>query len=133
MRRAGAGLAGLLVLAAVQVGLAPPGDAVDRDQLIGTWTSTDTDGSSQWLAIRGGGSDTYAMTLYDEVASSACGGAPARVAGTGRTDGDELTMSGTLTCAPGGNVFRTRLSLAFTYDVATGTLTDFSGVVWHRS
>jgi hypothetical protein len=107
--------------------------AANQGPFLGTWTSVDTDGSDQWLRINGGGSDHYAMYLYDESATVACGGAPARVTGSGTADGDDLLMRGALTCAPGGNVVRGRLALDFHFDSATDTLTDFSGVVWHRS
>jgi len=126
-------VAGVLIVLIAQVVLATGSRAVDRTQLLGVWTSVDTDGSHQSLTIRGGGSNSYAMFLYDDAASSACGGAPARVTGSGSAAGDVLTMRGTLTCAPGGNVIRSRLSLEFAYDEATGTLTDFSAVVWQRT
>jgi hypothetical protein len=106
--------------------------AANGGPFLGTWTSVDTDGSNQWLSIHGGGSDNYSMYVYDDSAS-ACGGAPARVTGAGTAFDDDLVMLGTLSCAPGGNIFRTRLAIDFHYDSGTDTLTDFSGVVWHRS
>lgn len=122
-----------LVLALGQLVAPSPAQAVERADLVGTWTSVDTDGSNQWLSIQGGGADHYAVFLFDDAATNVCDGAPARATGSGRTDGDDLFVDVTLTCYPGGNVFRERLGLAFTYDSASGTLVDFSGVVWYRS
>ena len=107
--------------------------AANSSPLLGTWISTDLDGSSQSMAINGGGSGHYAMFLYDDSATTACGGAPARVIGNGSGDGDQLHMQAALTCQPGGNVFRIRLGLDFQYDPSTDTLSDLDGVVWHRS
>ena len=107
--------------------------AANTSPFLGTWTSTDLDGSSQSLMISGGGSDNYAMFLYDDAATSACGGAPARATGSGSGDGDDLLMQATLSCLPGGNVIRGRIVLDFHYDAATDSLTDFSGVVWQRA
>lgn len=106
--------------------------AANDSSFLGSWTSVDTDGSNQSLRISGGGSDNYAMFLYDD-AASVCGGAPARVTGSGTADGDSLVFRGTLSCAGGGNVFRERLVLEFELDSGADTLTDFSGVVWQRS
>ena len=41
-------------------------------------------------------------------------------------------MTGTLTCMPGGNPLRFRISVGFVYDPATDTLTDEFGVTWFR-
>ena len=132
-RRVLSAVLGCFGLLAVQLAVASATEAVGRDQLVGTWTSTDNDGSHQILSIHGGGSGTYAMELYDDVASRACGGAPARISGTGQTVDDLLTMRGALTCSPGGNVFRPHVVLEFQFDPQTGLITDFSGVVWSRS
>ena len=107
--------------------------AANESPFLGTWASTDHDGSSQTLGIMGGGSGHFAVSLYDDAATAACGGAPARIAGSGSADGNDLVMVGVLTCVPGGNFLRTRIAIDFHYDSSTDTLTDFSGVVWHRS
>ena len=101
--------------------------------LAGTWTSVDADGSVQTLDIRGSGQTAYSMVYVDESATDACNGAPARVSGPGFVAGDVVVMYGTLVCLPGGNVFRSRLTLSYEYDPDTGTLTDSFGIVWHRA
>ena len=113
--------------------IALPGDAfASNDVFLGNWTSIDTDGSHQTLAVRGSAqSAKLAMKLHDDFTSGVCGGAPAALAGTGTADGDELTMTGALTCRPGGNLLGFRVSMRFTYD--SGVLVDESGVVWTRS
>ena len=42
-------------------------------------------------------------------------------------------MDATLTCLPGGNVLRHRLSVEFFFSSGNDTLTDQFGVVWHRA
>lgn len=124
-----------LICTAIVIGISLTGsaEAANQSPFLGSWTSVDTDGSNQWLSINGGGSDNFSIYLYDESATTACGGAPARVTGAGTAFDDDLVMLGTLSCAPGGNVLRSRLTLDFHYDSTTDTLTDFSGVVWHRT
>ena len=101
--------------------------------LAGTWTSVDSgDGSSQSLLVRGEGTRAYAVTYADESAS-VCGGPPAVVAGPGSFDGTRLEMVGVLTCRPGGNIFRERITLGFTYMAGSDTLVDDAGDVWTRS
>ena len=101
--------------------------------LAGTWTSLDTDGSTQTLSITGSGDKVYAMVYDDESATGACNGAPARIVGPGFVDGNVVVFEGTLVCLPGGNPFRSRLTLGFGYDAGTDTLTDSFGIVWHRA
>ena len=122
-----------VLVAVTSVGAA--GDAVAAQDGVfrGTWTSTDHDGSSQELTIRGSGQGGYAMFLFDDSATGACGGAPAYFVGTGVADGDTLVMYGTLTCLPGGNVIRSRISIEFGYSPALDTLIDETGVTWHRA
>jgi hypothetical protein len=122
-----------VVLAAVVLGVgasASPRDDVFR----GSWTSIDIDGSHQTLDIQGSGqSGHHAMVLFDDSATVACDGSPARVQGSGLVDGDSLLMTGTLTCMPGGNPLRGRISLGFVYNPGTDTLSDDTGVTWHRA
>jgi hypothetical protein len=101
--------------------------------LAGTWTSLDTDGSTQTLSITGSGDKAYAMVYGDESATGACNGAPARIVGPGFVDGNVVVFEGTLVCLPGGNPFRSRLTLGFGYDAGSDTLTDSFGIVWHRA
>ena len=121
-----------VLVAVTSVGVAGGAVAAQDSVFSGTWTSTDLDGSSQVLTITGSGHGTHAMFLFDDSATGACDGAPARVVGTGRADGNTLVMFGTLTCVPGGNVLRGRLTFALEYSPASDTLIDESGVVWRR-
>ena len=122
-----------LVLAAVVPGVgasASPPDSVFR----GSWTSIDNDGSHQTLDIRGSGrSGHYAMALFDDSATLACQGAPARFQGSGVVDGNSLIMTGAIACKPGGNPLKGRISIRFVYRSGTDTLVDDSGVRWYRS
>ena len=121
------------VLIAVVSLVAPTSASAGPGELAGTWTSTDTDGSSQTLTVRGSGEGAYSVFLVDDAATSACGGAPARLVGPGAFDGETLAVFGTLTCLPAGNVFRTRIPFELTYSAETDTLTDFTGVTWTRA
>lgn len=121
-----------VLLAAETALLAPPASAA-QGELAGTWASIDLDGSNQTLRITGAGAPAYAMFLSDDATSGACGGPPAKLVGSGRVDGDELLMRGVLVCLPGGNpVGREQFYFAFEHDDAADTLTDSTGVVWHR-
>ena len=114
--------------------VAPAAASAASDAFRGTWTSTDLDGSSQWLAIGGSGTTgLHSARLFDDSATSVCGGAPASVEGRGTTAGNTLTMTGVLTCRPGGNLLRFRISLDFVYSPRRDVLTDSFGVLWRRS
>jgi len=118
------------------LGISLPGgnaQAANDSPFLGTWESVDNDGSNQSLAINGGGSGHFAISLYDDAATVACGGAPALVSGSGTADGNDLNMTAAITCLPGGNFVRGRIAISFEYDPSSDTLTDFSGVVWERS
>ena len=122
----------LISSAVLTMSMAGAAQAANQSPFLGAWTSVDTDGSNQTLSIRGGGSDNFAVALFDD-AATACGGAPAQAVGSATADGDDLLMRGTITCLPGGNFVRGRLLLEFHYDEGTDTLIDFSGVVWERA
>ena len=118
---------GLLVLAAA--------GASAHDAFAGTWTSIDTDGSNQTLYVGGSGqAGRHAVSLFDDMASMACDGAPARAQGSGVVEGGTLYWQGTVTCPAGGRGPATGRVGGFelTYNEGTDTLTDASGVVWHR-
>lgn len=119
-------------LALTTVGAA--GDAVAAQGVLsGTWTSTDHDGSHQTLRVAGSGKGAYAMFIFDDSATGACDGRPAHVVGKGVADQGSVLMQATLTCLPGGNVLRHRISVEFFYSAGSDTLTDQFGVVWHRA
>ena len=132
MKRARIAVALSAVVTVSSAVLAPTASAAGGP-LAGTWTSIDTDGSSQTLDIRGSGAHVYSMTYVDDVATSACGGDPAQITGPGHPEGDSVTMVGALTCLPGGNFIRSRIVLGFVYDGSADTLTDDFGIVWHRA
>lgn len=112
---------------------------------VGSWESTDTDGSHQSMVIRRSGSGEHLVVMHDDLATGACAGAPATVTGTGlvETDGT-LRISAEVTCddgstpAPQGDPavapeLRDGLAhLTFAHDQETGTLVDNFGVVWRR-
>jgi len=123
----------LSVAAGVVLAMLPATAWASPGGLAGTWTSIDGDGSLQTLDITGSGKTAYSMVYFDESATGACNGAPARVSGPGFVDGDVVVMFGTLVCLPGGNVFRSRFTLGYEYDPGTGTLTDSFGIVWYRT
>lgn len=123
----------LAIAAGLVLAMLPTTAWASSGQLAGTWTSIDGDGSVQTLSITGSGQTAYAMVYVDESATGACNGAPARVSGPGFVDGDGVLMFGTLVCLPGGNVFRSRITLGYEYDPGAGTLTDSFGIVWHRA
>jgi hypothetical protein len=133
MKRATLSLATGVILASASAVLAPAAASAATGPLAGTWTSIDTDGSNQTLDITGSGRHAYSMVYLDESATSACGGNPAQLSGSGFVDGSDLLMVATLVCLPGGNDFRTRLTITFVYDTGTDTLTDAFGIVWHRA
>lgn len=120
------------IFACVSAMLAPSAWAASGG-LAGRWSSVDGDGSTQTLSITGSGGQAYAIVYDDESATGACSGAPARIVGPGFVDGNDVVMEGTLVCLPGGNPFRSRLAIGFSYDAGTDTLTDSFGIVWHRA
>lgn len=122
-----------LALALATVGAAGDAVAAQNTTFGGTWTSTDNDGSNQALRVAGSGKGAYAMFMYDDSATGACDGRPAHVVGKGVPEGSSVLMAATLTCLPGGNVIRHRISVQFFYSAGKDTLTDEFGVVWHRA
>jgi hypothetical protein len=105
-----------------------------NDVFLGSWISIDTDGSHQTLDIRGSGqSGHYAVVLFDDSATVGCHGSPARFQGAGLAEGNSLLVTGTLTCLPGGNPVKGRISIRFVYHPGTDTLSDESGVTWYRA
>lgn len=127
------GLAVIATLLGTSLVLGAPPATAAQGPLAGTWTSTDTDGSNQTLTITGSGRRAYAVTYFDDAATSLCDGAPAMVTGSGRVDGDDLFTRGAATCLPGGNRLRGVITIDYTYDAASDTLTDAFGIVWSRA
>jgi hypothetical protein len=133
MRRilAGALTTWFLLAGLVGLALAPAVSAADTG-FAGTWVSTDTDGSTQALAI--GRGSTPAVTYQDFYATScADDGAPSAhfvATGRGTISGDWLGVEfrngrcGRHAIGPFG--------LGFSYDSGNDTLTDDFGITWYR-
>ncbi|MGH2674165.1 MAG: hypothetical protein ACRDKA_04480 [Actinomycetota bacterium] len=109
---------------------------------MGTWVSTDQDGSSQTMTIRASGEGAYEIVVHDDSAS-VCSGAPSTMTGTGRLDSatELFVPSPVLACDDGsepaavsGPALQEQLrNLTFAHDPAADTLTDSFGVVWSRA
>jgi hypothetical protein len=131
MRRMLTGLLALWLAAAGVVALAPATLAADS-AFAGTWTSIDTDGSTQALAVGHGSSPS--VTYLDFSASSCInGGAPSSqfvATGRGTIDGASLWVD-----FRDGGCGRHRIGpfgLGFAYDAGSDTLTDDFGITWFR-
>jgi hypothetical protein len=128
-------IGGVLIAAATLLVLAVP-VAHAQSVFTGTWTSTDLDGSNQTLWISGSGAaGRHAVSLFDDAASQACAGAPARAQGSGLAEDGVLMWSGTITCpGTGKGPIQGRVGLmTLMYDEGSDTLVDDSGVVWDRA
>jgi hypothetical protein len=117
----------------------PAGDP--RGPFLGTWVTTDLDGSTQTMTIGASGDDAVEIVVHDDFAS-VCSGAPSTMTGTGRLEGaGELVIpSPVLTCDDGsepealsGPPFQEQLrNLTFIHDPQTDALTDDFESVWER-
>ncbi|MFL6206903.1 MAG: hypothetical protein ACJ739_16295 [Acidimicrobiales bacterium] len=121
--------------------------ALPPSDYVGTWESTDTDGSSQTLVLRESGDGDHAMVLHDDAATGACAGAAATISGTGRLQGDgTLVVAAELTCDDGttpiplqgdpetARQFTDGLAhITFTYDRFADQLVDGFRVTWRRA
>jgi hypothetical protein len=118
-----------------------PGPAVaPQSPLLGTWLTSDDDGSTPTMVIQV--SDRgFEMLVHDDLAS-VCSGAPSTMTGTGRLDNTNTMVfsSPTLTCDDGsrplalsGPSLEEQLrNLTFVLDPQTDTLTDSLGSTWAR-
>jgi hypothetical protein len=112
---------------------------------VGSWESTDTDGSHQTMEIQPIGGGAYELVIHDEAASAACTAAgPATVTGTGRLQPDgTLVASAELTCDDGTtplgeldpqtaeDLHAMLANLVFEHDPTTDQI-DGVDVVWQR-
>jgi len=134
---AAAGIGGLVLT--FSSGLVPASDP--RSPFLGTWVSTDGDGSTQTMTIGASGNGAVEILVHDDLAS-VCSGAPSTMTGTGRLAGAmELVIpSAVLTCDDGsepealsGPPLEEQLqNLTFVHDPGTDALTDTLGLVWAR-
>jgi hypothetical protein len=145
--------AAILVLAAVSSVLwgqlddsDPTTYAGGSQPFVGTWVSTDSDGSSQTMEIEPSRGGEHEVVIHDDAATAACGGAPATLTGSGRPqNGAMLVIAVELTCDDGSTpvpmsdpesareLRETLANLTFVHDPATDELTDSLGVVWRRA
>jgi hypothetical protein len=145
-RRIGSAVVALVVvggtigglLRAFSSGTVPANDP--RRPFLGTWVSTDADGSHQTMVIRPSG-DGVEIEGHDDSAS-VCSGAPSTMTGTGQVQRNTelIVPSPTFTCDDGseptalsGPPLREQLrNLTFVDHPETDTITDTFGVVWKR-
>lgn len=116
-------------------------DLKEKSAFLGTWASTDIDGSTQTMVIQASGDGGYEIVVHDDSAG-VCSGAPSTMTGTGRLDGASALVipSPVLTCDDGsepkvesGPLVEDLLrDLTLVHDPQTDTLTDSLEVVWDR-
>jgi len=131
VRRLLAGVLALWLVAAGLLALAPAVSAADPG-FAGTWVSTDSDGSTQALAVGRGSSP--AVTYLDFFASScAANGSPStQFVATGRGSVDGTSMWVDFRNGGCGGAKIGPFGLEFTYDAGSDTLSDGFGITWHR-
>jgi hypothetical protein len=115
----------------------PTATEAPADPFIGSWSSTDIDGSTQTLVISAAGG-VYAFEYFDDGAS-VCGldnaGVPlfaASASGSLAASGDTLSGNFSITCLADSPFHGVDHLFVFMYDPTADTLTDDLGVVWHR-
>jgi hypothetical protein len=119
----------------------PPPASAPQSPFLGTWVTTDFDGSTPTMVIQASEDEDLEILAHDDFAS-VCSGAPSTMIGTGGLEGSaELVIpSPVLTCDDGsqpealsGPPLEEQLqNLTFTHDPGTDTLTDNFGSVWTR-
>ena len=125
-------LAFALATVALLLVAAPATAASPSSDFTGSWTSVDTDGSSQTLKVSSGATPTV---VYQDFYASGCDtfAGPAThwtAAGEGSISGDTMNVafhkSGCGTFLQGG------YEDMYVYDEATDTLVDAFGITWFR-
>jgi hypothetical protein len=124
----------LLAVALLLIALAvSAGGGRARGPFEGRWSSTDGDGSTQFLDVTAGSAPHL---RYEDLMASGCrdhgdDSLHFLAVGTGVVVGDELTAG-----FPAGGGCHTwqvpAYQVTFSLDRASGTMTDGDGVVWHR-
>lgn len=133
---------GLLVLGFIVVPNLPSGPAPasdPRSPYVGTWVTTDLDGSTPTMTVEVSTDGTVVIAVYDDFAS-VCSGASSTMVGAGSLLNDtELAIPQlVLTCEDGsvpealsGPPLEEQLrDMRFVYDPVSDTLTDNFGSVW---
>ena len=130
IRVLGIAVAVLLTLVRVSTALAA------RDPLVGSWQSTDIDGSYQILTIGGGPGSSHYVRYYD-FGATICDVTPgalefaASASGVLTGSGDELAGTLPVYCQYRPPEYWGDHYFQFTYDASTDTLSDGS-IVWYR-
>ena len=135
---------GLLLVGSVLVSTlssAPAPVSGPESPLLGTWVTTDSDGSNPTATVETSADGVVEIVVVDGL-SSVCSGAPSTMTGNGRFEGENEMVfpSPVLTCddgsppeALGGPPLEEQFrNFTFTRDPATDTLTDSLGTVWVR-
>jgi hypothetical protein len=109
-----------------------------RDPLLGTWESTDLDGSYQTLTVGGGPGDTYHVRYYD-FGASVCSTDPHTsdlyaASANGLLTGSDGNIAGAIavTCMTRPPTFWGDAYITIDYDASTDTIIGADGVVWNR-
>ena len=105
-----------------------------QEPFTGSWRSIDFDGSNQHLALggpQGGENSVYRRVVYVDDFGTVCGGARFFAEGVGVIDGSTISVDFEIYCGNAGNLIGGDF-ITFTFDGATGTLTDSYDVVWTR-
>lgn len=131
----------LAALAAVGVGSRLLQPDLPGSPFLGTWVTTDLDGSTPTMVVRASGGEAAEIVVRDDLAS-VCSGAPSTMTGAGRLEGaGQLVIpSPALTCDDGsepealsGPPLEEQLrDLTFVHDPDIDALTDNLGSVWQR-
>jgi hypothetical protein len=126
-----------LVIVFISAMIVPAASA--QDAFRGVWVSIDNDGSSQRLVIGRGPGDSHFVSYFDRGAT-VCGLDPETGAilyaasAFGRLSTSETELAGTMPviCWSRPPSFYGTFYFDFIYDASSDTLTDSTGVVWHR-
>ena len=125
------GVLAMTMLAAVPAAASTGGS---QEPFTGSYRSIDFDGSNQLLALGGpqGGQDSiFRRVVYTDDFGTVCGGARFFGEGVGVIDGSTISVAFEIYCGNAGNLIGEDF-ITFTFDGATGTLTDSYDVVWTR-
>jgi hypothetical protein len=104
------------------------------DPFVGSYRSTDSDGSHQLLAFGASGSGRYAgyrAVLYLDDSATVCGGDRAIAKGVGAIDGASIGVVFEVSCRDVADHVADDY-IVFAFDQSAGTLTDTYGIVWTR-
>ncbi len=123
----------LLSLLAVSLVSAAP------NPFVGSWESTDIDGSYQVLTVGGGPGASHRVRYYD-YGASVCDDPPfsgalefaASASGFLAESGNDLTGTLPVYCLTRPPAFWGNAAFHYVYDPSSDTLTDSFGVVWAR-